>query len=176
MGGSEGGGGHSPPPPPPGDVELLSKTPSITQKLPDQVHASVHGEPKFIERQQPYVKQLMGSNPAKIHHAPECCGLWLHQLARWSVIWHRKKGHKQMASRSYCKEGSSPNRLRTDRKMRKTRLAAFQHKGCPSAQLIGWLGLFGGGGGAVCLWVSWVFEGGGCGVSRFVPVGCVVCM
>ena len=40
---------------------------SITQKRPNHGQVSVHGEPKFIEGQQPYVQQLRGCDPA-----PKC--------------------------------------------------------------------------------------------------------
>ena len=40
---------------------------SITQKRPNHGQVSVHGEPKFIEGQQPYVQYLRGCDPA-----PKC--------------------------------------------------------------------------------------------------------
>ena len=59
----EGGGGRGVNPPAP------------TVLRPGHGHASVHGEPKFIEGQQPYVRPLRGWGPAiGWHQWPGCCG------------------------------------------------------------------------------------------------------
>ena len=84
---------------------------SIPQKRPDQGRASVHGEPKFIEGQQPYVQQLRGLDPAKKHHWPGCCGLWLENAGSGPVTGFWQRSHPDSDSGLILVSVQSPEAL-----------------------------------------------------------------